>query len=325
MARKKRELSALEQEYKKQRRRVKQLVGRLEKRGYKVPETIIPKQPKRITQKSVQRLEKITSEYIYGHRKTKYVTESGKAVKGTEGVKIERSRSAKKGHETRKVMKQEIERITSDITNLKDTAKQRGYLFPKGYLEDIEKRIQTMTVEDLKKVTEAEILSSKGVMFRDPWTGTVFTGAEGVKIEEYRKDLKETHKLDQTTTSDEATNILNVVQEYIDQWTPSEHWSDWFADAKSKDVNILRNILEGAIEQEGEGAIAERLEDNADILIQLMSKIMYDSGDSEDSDKEPGRSSNNRAVVEFSNILLGRSLTMKESIRLTQLSESGEY
>lgn len=51
-------------EYNKEVRRLKQAIRRAEKRGYIVPESIIPQSPKRITQGSIRRLKKITPEKI---------------------------------------------------------------------------------------------------------------------------------------------------------------------------------------------------------------------------------------------------------------------
>lgn len=72
---------SLELEYKKQRKRIKQGIKRSEKIGYIVPENILPKIPKKITEKSIKRLQNITpekirekSEYIVGEKIVKYKT-----------------------------------------------------------------------------------------------------------------------------------------------------------------------------------------------------------------------------------------------------------
>ena len=59
-----RKQSAIEKEYSKQRRRLKQAISRSEKQGYIFPENIIPDKPKRITKASVRRLAKITPESL---------------------------------------------------------------------------------------------------------------------------------------------------------------------------------------------------------------------------------------------------------------------
>lgn len=68
------------------------------RRGY-VIDAVLPKEPKKITEASVRRIKKISSDL---YKKSYYVTEEGEVISGEEGRKYERSRSAKKAAETRK-------------------------------------------------------------------------------------------------------------------------------------------------------------------------------------------------------------------------------
>ena len=87
MARKK--LTPAQREYNKNRRRIKQAINRLEKRGYIVPENILPKIPKRITNASVRRLEKINLDFIY--KKSRFVdVTTGEIFEGTQGKEREK-------------------------------------------------------------------------------------------------------------------------------------------------------------------------------------------------------------------------------------------
>ena len=94
-------LTQLQLDYKKQVKRLKQAVRRAEKRGYIVPENVIPKQPKRITKKSVERIKKITTKEIYS-KSEKLDFETGELIPGEVGRKQERSEAAKKAAKTRK-------------------------------------------------------------------------------------------------------------------------------------------------------------------------------------------------------------------------------
>ena len=87
MARKK--LTPAQREYNKNRRRIKQAIKRLEKRGYIVPENILPKIPKRITNASVRRLEKINLDFIYKKSRFLDVT-TGELFEGTQGKEREK-------------------------------------------------------------------------------------------------------------------------------------------------------------------------------------------------------------------------------------------
>jgi len=78
-------------------------VRSMAKRGYAI-DAVLPKEPKKITEASVRRIKKISSNL---YKKSYYVTEEGEVISGVEGRKYERSRSAKKAAETRKRKKQE--------------------------------------------------------------------------------------------------------------------------------------------------------------------------------------------------------------------------
>ena len=73
------------------------------RRGYVIDVTL-PKEPKRITEASVRRIKKVSSEL---YKKSSFVTEDGKVISGEEGRKYERKRSARKAAETKKRHKQE--------------------------------------------------------------------------------------------------------------------------------------------------------------------------------------------------------------------------
>lgn len=106
-------LTQLQLDYKKQVKRLKQAVRRAEKRGYIVPENVIPKQPKRITKKSVERLKKITTKEIYS-KSEKLDFETGELITGEVARKLERSESAKKAAKTRKEKRYNAEKGESE-------------------------------------------------------------------------------------------------------------------------------------------------------------------------------------------------------------------
>lgn len=68
------------------------------KRGY-VIDAVLPEEPKKITEASVRRINKISANL---YKKSYFVTEEGEVISGEEGRKYERSKAAKKAAETRK-------------------------------------------------------------------------------------------------------------------------------------------------------------------------------------------------------------------------------
>lgn len=98
---KRRKQTPAERAYSKQVKRIKQFIRRAEKRGYQFSENVLPQIPKRVTQASVRKLEKLTPEKLY--KKAVYgLASDGEIVPAIEGVKLERSLRAKKAAETRK-------------------------------------------------------------------------------------------------------------------------------------------------------------------------------------------------------------------------------
>ena len=99
-----RNLTPLQAEYIKQEKRIKSFVRRATKRGFIFPENVIPKRPKRITQKAVERLREMTAPSLY--KEAQYVESStGEVVSGYQGRKSERRRAARKGRRKGKTYK----------------------------------------------------------------------------------------------------------------------------------------------------------------------------------------------------------------------------
>lgn len=90
----KRKLIPIQQQYRKERRRIQNAMNRLEKQGYVIPEDLLPSMPKKVTQASINRLKKITSESIYKKSK-KLDFETGEAIPGIVARDKARSQRAK--------------------------------------------------------------------------------------------------------------------------------------------------------------------------------------------------------------------------------------
>ena len=118
----------IREQYLQERRRIQRFIRSATKRGYIIPENILPDIPKRVTRASVSRLKKITPEKIYS--KSQYVSrETGEIKTGKAGRVEERKAASRKAAETRR-WKEETSRAkkeyiprASDIilTNLRET------------------------------------------------------------------------------------------------------------------------------------------------------------------------------------------------------------
>lgn len=93
MAKRKSKLTPTQQEYRRERQRIQRQINRMTNRGYDVPE-LLPKIPKKITEASVRRLKKLTTEKLY--KESRFIdVETGEILTSEEGQKLERSRRRK--------------------------------------------------------------------------------------------------------------------------------------------------------------------------------------------------------------------------------------
>lgn len=100
----------VKERYKKERRRIQRFIKSAEKRGYEFVTEILPSIPKRITEASIRRLEKLTPSTLY--KKSKYHDPvTGEIISGERGREKERSQSARKAAVRRKE-KQNVSRET---------------------------------------------------------------------------------------------------------------------------------------------------------------------------------------------------------------------
>ncbi len=87
------QLSDVKHAYRKERQRIQRQINRMKKRGYDVPE-LLPKIPKKITEASVRRLKKLTTEKLY--KESRFIDfETGEILTSEEGQKLEKSRRRK--------------------------------------------------------------------------------------------------------------------------------------------------------------------------------------------------------------------------------------
>lgn len=116
----------IREKYLQERRRIQRFIRSATKRGYIIPENILPDIPKRVTRASVSRLKKITPEKIYS--KSQYVSrETGEIKTGKAGRAEERKAASKKAAETRR-RKEE----TSRTNRKEETSRTKREFIPRA-------------------------------------------------------------------------------------------------------------------------------------------------------------------------------------------------
>ena len=94
------QLSDVKQAYRRERQRIQQQINRMTKRGYDVPK-LLPKIPKKITEASVRRLKKLTTEKLY--KESRFIDiETGEILTGKQGQLIENKQRAQRAAQTRR-------------------------------------------------------------------------------------------------------------------------------------------------------------------------------------------------------------------------------
>lgn len=199
---------------------------------------------------------------------------------------------------------------------------KRGYMFPKGYIP----------------TPGANLYEVAYYIDQSTPTPHPITGVERRAQERSiaARKAAETRRRRALITEPETTQglptdlgkVLTEIQRKIDEWQPLTEWvnpntkgetyeNSAFTKVKTRDKNKLKAMLEMAISQEGEQAVAARLEANAEMANTLATQILYGgSGDRTDFNYMQGE------LAGFAQILLGRNLSTHESIDLEQQIES---
>lgn len=240
------------------------------------------------------------------------------------------------------LLEQEYNKQLKRIKQFIRRATKRGYIFEENIIPKKPKKITQASVNRLKNITPAK-LYQKSKAF-SPFENKVVKGTEVRKQErkasakkaaqtrlnrirnKFYNDYKESGykkgKIEKKDTS-QTFATLEGIREEIRKWTPSTIWTSGLTEAKQRDKNILENILNGAISQEGEETVGKRLEENSMEANTLVQEILYGSGDREGNFKD-GRTQVNFDLARFSAIIMGRPLTVDESKDLAEIAENLE-
>lgn len=133
MRKKKRIKSEIEKKYYKERKLVLQRISRAKKRGFAVPEKLLPAIPKKITAGSIRRLEKLSAKYI--QEKSEY-----KGKKGAEARREYRKDFVAKRKSSRKANKAEEK-------EKKESAREEGYESGYGDVYNAGKQVDELPEE----------------------------------------------------------------------------------------------------------------------------------------------------------------------------------
>ena len=270
-----------DKQYKSLVNKLKRKAKDINKRGYTIPEDLIPEKPSRRLSKYLEDIQERTKniyEYVY------YVDQrTGEYLTGSQRRGQERRIASQKSAETR--------RRNENIRAIEQFERD----FKKFYEEN---REAIEEGEYLRTPEDARNLRNKPEnLFKPPRNPTQ---------EEY------------DTLPHEAEIILDRIYSEIERWTPDPRWSSALENIKRDDTNQLRSVIDGAINQLGREQVIRNLAANAEEFEALCMEIMYVSGSAR---VELGREGVRIDLVKITQFVWGRSLTVEESQILQHQAE----
>lgn len=227
------------EQYRRERKRVNQLIRRAEKRGFIIPKSAKQGKPlKRPTEKSIERLKAITPEAIYERAKYK---SQGKTYKGEEARKIARKEAReqtakKKAEQTKSKAEQAAREEAEKIFNME--------------IAGLEKAAEKPTIEPPK---EADIIiDNVEKALPEPDDENVFEVGYG-------------------------EGAVMEVEEDLESWDRPLNSSDWYAERKEKDKNKMSRLFHEVLERDGADEVAKRIQNSGEVFKQLLDRILYGS------------------------------------------------
>ena len=270
-----------DKEYKALVNKLKRKAKDINKRGYTIPEDLIPEMPKKRFQSYLQQLkERVENIYDYVY----YVKqETGEYFTGLQRRGQERREAAQKAVQKRK----RNENIRA--------------------IEQFERDFKKFYEENREAIEEGDYL-------RIPEDNRNLRNRPENVFKPPRKPTQE--ELD--TLPHEAEIILDRIYSEIERWQPDPRWSSQLENIKRDDTNQLRSVIDGAINQLGREQVIRNLAANAEEFEALCMEIMYVSGSAR---VELGREGVRIDLVKITQFVWGRILTVEESQILQHQAE----
>ena len=121
---------------------------------------------------------------------------------------------------------------------------------------------------------------------------------------------------------DEDEKTFNKIMDMIDNWSPDPKWSDELAGIKEEDKNQLKSVLDGAIAELGLEQVKANIAKHETEIIAIISEVLYESGNKFRRFSGSGREGVRKAIDKLATYFAGRPLTVAESRRLSEQTES---
>ena len=124
---------------------------------------------------------------------------------------------------------------------------------------------------------------------------------------------------------EESDLILSKMQQIIDSWDTQLNWSDSLSAIKKQDVDTIKTMLHGAIQQYGEKAVLNNIKKNSKQISDILERALYGGYTNNKKTFESGRQQMDHDFVTFAELLKGEPLTSDEVIKWTDLMEEQNF
>ena len=123
----------------------------------------------------------------------------------------------------------------------------------------------------------------------------------------------------------ESNLILSKLQQVIESWDSQINWSESLAGIKKQDVDTIKTMLQGAIQQYGEEGVINNIKKNAKQISDILERALYGGYTNNKKTFESGRQQMDHDFVTFAELLKGEPLTSDEAIKWTDLMEEQNF
>ena len=128
----------------------------------------------------------------------------------------------------------------------------------------------------------------------------------------------------------EENLILSKMQQVIESWSAQLDWSSGKSartldKIKQQDVDTIKTMLEGAIQQYGEKAVLNNIKKNSKQISDILERALYGGYTSNRNTFDNARQQMDHDFVTFAELLKGEPLTSDEVIKWTDLMEEQDF
>lgn len=218
------------------------------------------------------------------------------------------------------------EKEIARIERFMKKASRRGYVFNEDIIPARPARITKKRLSALKSMRGMKLYEQS--TYYTP-TGAVIPGASGPAYEKALKSKIGKTKLKKYPTEAEIVrqNLKNLMARFnafgelmdlINSWSPKSEWSPEFTRLKTEDKDKAKNIIDGQIREKGADIIAQRVQEHADEIIDLVWYIIYGASGKEKDNGDYMQSQ----LTHLATLLKGESLTPEEARNLHDIAEA---